>query len=119
MSGRAVEKNQVVFNDVSYIEVRPIIKGRNLTIELVDFSVFYNQDTLLNVEEDIKDGGHKIIIEKGQIVKILKDKYGITNREVLTKKWTDWIDYWSVDFDFENKKEVIKVIDEEGRTDNL
>ncbi|MGH9799880.1 MAG: site-specific DNA-methyltransferase, partial [Blastocatellia bacterium] len=30
--------------------------------------------------------------------------------------WTDWIDYWSVDFDFENKREIIRVrqIDEEG-----
>ena len=23
-------------------------------------------------------------------------------------KWVDWIDYWSVDFDFENKKEFIR-----------
>ena len=22
-------------------------------------------------------------------------------------RWNDWIDYWSVDFDFENKKEII------------
>ena len=23
-------------------------------------------------------------------------------------KWSDWVDYWSVDFDFENKKKIIK-----------
>jgi hypothetical protein len=34
---------------------------------------------------------------------------------VLTKNWTDWIDYWSVDFDFENKKEVIRVKRERGQ----
>jgi hypothetical protein len=28
---------------------------------------------------------------------------------VLTKKWTDWIDYWSVDFEFESKREIIRV----------
>ena len=33
-------------------------------------------------------------------------------KEVLTKTWTDWIDYWSVDFDFESKKEIIRVKDE-------
>ena len=22
-------------------------------------------------------------------------------------RWNDWIDYWSVDFDFENKKEIV------------
>ena len=31
----------------------------------------------------------------------LVDKDGIVKREVLTKNWTDWIDYWAVDFDFE------------------
>jgi hypothetical protein len=33
-------------------------------------------------------------------------------KEKLTKHWTDWIDYWSVDFDFESKKEIIRVKDE-------
>ena len=23
-------------------------------------------------------------------------------------KWTDWIDYWSVDFNFESKREIIR-----------
>ncbi len=27
--------------------------------------------------------------------------------ETLTKSWTDWIDYWSVDFNYESKKETI------------
>ena len=30
-------------------------------------------------------------------------------RDVLTKKWTDWVDYWAVDFDYESRKEIIKV----------
>jgi hypothetical protein len=28
---------------------------------------------------------------------------------VLTKNWTDWIDYRSVDFDFESKREIIRL----------
>ncbi len=31
------------------------------------------------------------------------------SREVLTKIWTDWIDYWAVDFNFESKREIIRV----------
>ncbi|MDQ3003394.1 MAG: DNA methyltransferase [Fibrobacterota bacterium] len=31
------------------------------------------------------------------------------SREILTKKWKDWVDYWAVDFDFESKKEIIRV----------
>jgi adenine-specific DNA-methyltransferase len=106
---RAVEKNQVVFNDVSYIEVKPHYKGNSVAIELTDFSVFYNQDTIKNAEESLKDESNKIVVENGKIIKVSKDKLGIVSKEVLTKKWTDWIDYWAVDFDFESKKELIRV----------
>jgi len=114
---KAVEKGQVKFYDVAYIEVKPIIRGRGNTkevaIELTDFSVFYNQDNTGEVEEKLQSGGNKIIIENGQVIKISKDKQtDIIEREVLTKKWTDWIDYWSVDFEFESKKEIVRVVDE-------
>ena len=48
-------------------------------------------------------------MDKGQIVKVSRDADGVFNREVLTKNWTDWIDYWSVDFDFESKRETSRV----------
>jgi len=116
---KAVEKGQVKFYDVAYIEVKPIIRGRGnakeVAIELSDFSVFYNQDNTGEVEEKLQSGGSKIVIENGQVIKISKDKQtDIIEKEVLTKKWTDWIDYWSVDFDFESKKEVVHVIDEKS-----
>jgi len=106
---RAVEKDQVVFHDVAYIEVKPHVKGKKLTVELTDFSVFYTQQTVDNVAAQLKDGKSKVTVEQGQIVKVSKDKDGIVSREVLTKKWTDWIDYWAVDYNFENKKEIIRV----------
>lgn len=106
---RAVEKNQVVFHDVAYIEVKPHIKGSSVAVELTDFSVFYSQDSIANAEASLKDKQSKIVVDKGQIVKVSKDKNGIVTRDVLTKKWTDWIDYWSVDFDFENKRKIIRI----------
>lgn len=30
----------------------------------------------------------------------------------LTKSWTDWIDYWAVDFDYSSKKEIVRVGEE-------
>lgn len=33
---------------------------------------------------------------------------------MLTKEWTDWIDYWAVDYEFESKKERIWEKDEES-----
>ncbi len=131
---RAVEKNQVVFHDVSYIEVTPVVKelrgtgfqpvsggGKHgqdahatwtIAVQLTDFSVFYSQDSILAAESalaDSKKGGSRIVVDKGQIVKVSRSAKGITSREVLTEKWTDWVDYWAVDFDYENKREIIRV----------
>lgn len=115
---RAVEKNQVVFHDVAAIEIKPLVKagkkGKTATVavELTDFSVFYSQDSIANAEATLKDKASKIVVEKGQIVKVCKDAKGIVKREVLTKNWTDWIDYWAVDFNFESKREIIRVKNE-------
>jgi adenine-specific DNA-methyltransferase len=106
---RAVEKNQVVFHDVAAIEVKPHVKKNTVAVELTDFSVFYSQDSVASAEATLKDNSNKIVVEKGQIVKVSKDKKGIVHRERLTKKWTDWIDYWAVDFNFESKREIIRV----------
>jgi DNA modification methylase len=110
---RAVEKNQVVFHDVAAIEVKPHVKKNSVAVELTDFSVFYSQDSIATAEASLKDKASKIVVEKGQIVKVSKDAHGIVSREVLTKKWTDWIDYWAVDFNFQSKREIIRVKNEE------
>jgi DNA modification methylase len=111
---RAVEKNQVVFHDVSFIEVKPHVKKNTVAVELTDFSVFYSQDSIAAAEATLKDKASKIVVEKGQIVKVSKDAKGIVKREVLTKNWTDWIDYWAVDFNFESKREIVRVKNEES-----
>jgi len=113
---RAVEKNQVVFTDVSYIEVTPHYDGDKVSIQLADFSVFYNQNSVKEAEESLKNNSNKIVIESGNIIKVSKDKDGIVTREPLIKKWIDWIDYWAVDFNFESKKEIIKVEKQKGQT---
>lgn len=112
---RAVEKNQVVFHDVSFIEVKPHVrkpaqsKGLSaVAVELTDFSVFYSQDSVANAETTLKNKASKIVVDRGQIVKVSKDADGIVTREILTEKWTDWIDYWSVDFNFESTREIIR-----------
>jgi hypothetical protein len=106
---RAVEKGQVKFYDVAYLEAKPHIESKTVKIELTNFTTFYTQDDLEELEQSLKKGGSKVIIENGQIIKLTKDESGILQREVLTHNWIDWIDYWSVDFDYENKKEIIQI----------
>jgi len=112
---RAVEKNQVVFHDVAFIEVTPQVVGAHghapakVAVELTDFSVFYSQDSIAAAEVSLKNKKSKVVVERGQIVKVRKDAHSIVSRELLTQRWTDWIDYWAVDFNFESKREIVRV----------
>jgi len=113
---RAVEKGHVKFYDVAYIEIKPIIKRRvnnkTIAVELCDFSVFYNQDSVEETEGSLKEGASKIVIENGQVIKVSKDKKtALVTKDILTKKWTDWVDYWAVDYDFQSRKEIIRSTD--------
>ena len=112
---RAVEKNHVVFHDVAYIEVKPHVKNNTVAVELTGFSVFYSQDSFANAEVTLKKNSRKIVVESGQIMKVSCDKDGVVTQDRLTQHWTDWIDYWSVDFDFESKREIIRIQNFETR----
>jgi hypothetical protein len=104
---RAVEKNQVTFYDVAYVEVQPKMSGRKVSVKLTDFGVFYRQDDIDALTGEMKNGATKVTVAGGQVVKVTKDKAGVVKREVLTKQWTDWIDYWAVDFDYHSRPETI------------
>lgn len=104
---RAVEKDQVKFYDIAYIEVKPHYQKNSVAIELIDFSVFYNQDI---DETKMRSGQTEIVVRNGQVTKLHKNKQSdIIETEILTEHWTDWIDYWSVDFDFESREEIIRI----------
>ena len=83
-------------------------------MELTDYSVFYTQGSATATENNLKDGKSAVVVDNGVVLKVSKDKTGLVQpREVLTKNWSDWIDYWSVDYDFESKKETIRIKNEE------
>lgn len=109
---RAVEKGQVRFHDVSYIEATPRYdkkEKRRVTIELADFSVYYSQGLVDSVAAELKEGKSEVVCDAGKLIKMSKDKKGVLTRDVLTKKWTDWVDYWAVDFNYESRKEIVKM----------
>lgn len=150
---RAVERGQVRFHDVAYVEATPRFglvgsarcadpagaspvsasgiseppagdrKARagtsqrdvptkdrlTVAVELTDFSVYYSQGMAEAIAADLKAGKSEVVCEAGKLIKVSKDKHGIITRDVLTKLWTDWVDYWAVDFDYESRKEIIKV----------
>ncbi len=113
---RAVEKGQVRFYDVAYLNTKEKIKDKSITIELTDFVTHYTQDDIEELQQSMRTGS-KVVIEDGQIIKVEKDKNGIITRTILTKDWYDWIDYWAIDFNYEDKKEIIKIKNEAGSTE--
>lgn len=109
---RAVERGQVRFHDVAYVEATPRYDRKHplhLAVELTDFSVHYSQGLVDAITAEMKAGKSEVVCQAGQLVKISKDKDGIVKTDVITKKWTDWVDYWAVDFHFESRQEIIKV----------
>jgi hypothetical protein len=110
---RAIAKGQVKFYDVGYLEVaaKQAKKGGEVVIELKDFGVFYSQEDADATAAGLAKSKAKVIVDNGQVVRVGKDKQGVEKKEILTKSWLDWIDYWAVDFDFESQKEVIQVVE--------
>lgn len=110
---RAVEKGQAKFYDVAYLNTKEKINGKKVSVELTDFVTHYTQDDIEDIQQSMR-AGSKVVIEGGQIIKVEKDKNGIITRTVLTENWYDWIDYWAIDFNYEDKKEIIKVHNDKG-----
>jgi site-specific DNA-methyltransferase (adenine-specific)/adenine-specific DNA-methyltransferase len=109
---RAVDKGQVVFHDISFVEAAPRYDRKNklaLSIELTDFSVYYTQGACEAAVAAMKEGKSEVMCEQGQLYQVNKSKEGIVTKEKLTRHWTDWVDYWAVDFDYMSRKEIIKV----------
>ncbi|HYN62224.1 MAG TPA: DNA methyltransferase [Rubrivivax sp.] len=108
---RAVERGQVVFHDIAFIEATPRYDKKDkhsLQIELTDFSVYYTQGAMDAVVASLREGKSQVVCDGGQLYKASKSKTGIVSRETLTKAWTDWVDYWAVNFDYGSRKEIVK-----------
>ncbi len=122
---RAVDRGQVVFHDISFVEATPRYDKKDkftIAIELTDFSVYYTQGAMEAAIANLKEGKSQVVCETGQLYKIAKDKMGVVTRNKLTGLWTDWVDYWAVDFDYMSRKEIIKVpqdLDVEGRMSEI
>ena len=103
---RAVERGEVKFYDIPYIDAKVIPVGSSrIKVELRAFSSNYSQAVVGEVIEKLGNGKSKLAVEAGELVEYKKDSRGIVSINPIATKWQDWIDYWAVDFDFESNKE--------------
>jgi len=105
---RAVQAGDIKFYDVAYIDASINTNNDGIRVTLNNYSVFYTDGSLAKEQENLKPGRSAIMVNSGKIIKVEKGKDGrLLPIQTLTKTWKDWIDYWSVDFDFESKKEIV------------
>ena len=105
---KAVKKHQVIFYNTAYIDAQIITKKNEFSVKLKGYIVF-DSDTLFDEAlSELEKGEKRELLMKNSIIKIEKGKDGKIKKNVVKMNWSDWVDYWSVDFDFENKKEIIR-----------
>lgn len=105
---RAVDKGQVVFQNVAYVEAEPSVSNGTLSVKLTGFTVIHSQDSGAYECTSLGSGKRSskhTVVENGQVVKISKGKDGKTEKKVLTEHWSDWVDYWSVDFNYKTDED--------------
>lgn len=110
---RAVGRNQVHFYDVAYLDAQCNVSNRSLTVSLSNFVSNYTQDDL--TDTDVKAGKSRIIIDGGMIIKKEVSKEGVVTEKILTENWHDWVDYWAINYNYEDKREIICKTDENGK----
>lgn len=106
---RAVQKSQVTFFEVGYLEVETETRDGSVRVKLTDFGVFYRQRDADEAAAALRPGGSTVVVDSGHVVRVSKQKTGEIKRDVLTSKWDDWIDYWAVDFNFESRPEIVVI----------
>ena len=105
---KALKKHQIIFYNTAYIDAQIITKKDEFSVKLKGYSVFDSDNQFEEALSELEKGEKREILMKNSIIRIHKDKDGKINKNIINMKWDDWVDYWSVDFDFENKKEIIK-----------
>ena len=116
---KAVAGGTIKFSDVGYLDSKITIKKLEAQVELIDFSIFYSQDSLQLDGESLQKGKSKVVLDNGVIKKISKNKEGIVKIEDVATSWIDWIDYWAIDFNFEDREELKIVKHDDGKIEQI
>lgn len=94
------ERRKVQFHLACYLGINLRIDGSSAKVALTDFGVLSRDDDAGLLEDTLTHGGTATFVENGLLARISRDRHGKLSREILTRTWTDWIDYWAVDFDY-------------------
>ena len=83
------------------LKFEAVTSGLSVTVRLTGYHV---EAVAITAGYGIADKDHtpgragELIIEESRLVRIRRSPHGRISRDVLTCDWSDWIDYWAVDF---------------------
>ncbi len=86
--------------NVAYFKVNISINALTIAVTLTDFDLSSSETIKEIVEFKGKTGSSKVVLDNGQLLKIVNKKSGCEQRHLLTPNWSDWVDYWAVDFEY-------------------
>ena len=116
---KSVADGAVKFSDVGYLDAKITTKKSEVFVQLTDFSIFYSQDSLELSGENLDKGKSKVVLDNGIIKKITKSKDGIIKIVDIATSWVDWIDYWAIDFNFEDRQELKLIKQADGKIEQI
>jgi len=105
---RVAEAVPLQFHHVTYAEALPTINEGKVSVSLTGFGVFSRRENPESVGAHLRPGKSTLVVPESYVVRIVKNKKGKITREILINRWTDWIDYWAVDFDFGNRPNMTR-----------
>jgi DNA modification methylase len=107
---RAVAKEGILFRDVASISVATRVNANKVAVELTGYSVSFSAGDA-RLPEGARPKSSLAFVRRRADAKAPKDARGQINPENASLKWSDWIDYWAVDFDFESLRETVAAKD--------
>ncbi len=79
------------------IEAVAQVEGLSVTVELRGYAVEADTDDQA-LAVALRPGTRTLAVADGHLVRIAKGRGGGVVRESLTRRWSDWIEAWAVDF---------------------
>ena len=103
---RPMKGDAPLFHDVPCIKVETVYRENCFAVRLKDFHVCASRESRALTSAAYPN---TLVPPKGQKLKTGKTPNVQLVHENHIRHWTDWIDYWAVDFDFESTRETVCV----------
>ena len=92
---------------LAYFNAQMNVEELTAQITLLDFGLYcVGMDQEVSSENGKIKSSRIFVDSLGRLVRSISARHGETQIHLLTGTWSDWIDYWSVDFNYGSAKQI-------------